>query len=108
MVSAALGIWSVRDAHFARVAAATARVLFVCVIGISIAGCHRTHLFTLEELGCGAGAYPGQPAQRRVARWTELMLGVTQHAALHVGATDVATGHAAVILAHAHHEANVL
>jgi hypothetical protein len=108
MASAAFGTWSVRDRPATRVTAATARLLFVCVIGISIVGCHRTRLYTLEEVGCGAGAYAGQPVQRRAARWPELMLGVTQHAALHEAATDVATGRAAVILAHAHHEANVL
>ena len=71
------------------------RLLFMCV---AIGGCHHTHLSTREEVGCGVGAYPGQPVQRRAARWPEPMLGIEQHAALHVEATDVATGRAAVPL----------
>ncbi len=72
------------------------RMLCVCVIAIG--GCHRAHVYTGEESGCGVGAYPGQRVQRGVARWPEPMLGVAQRAALHVGATDVATGRAAAPL----------
>ena len=72
------------------------RVLFAGAIGI--ASCHQTQTYTSEELGCGAGAYAGQPAQYRLAQWPEPLLGFAQHAALHVAASDVATDRAAVPL----------
>ena len=66
------------------------RALFVGVIGVG--GCRATHVYTLEETGCGVGAYPGYPVQRRAARWPEPTLGLAQQAGLHVEATDAATG----------------
>lgn len=79
-----------------RVRNVVSRVLIVGVIGVD--GCRAPHLYTLEELGCGAGAYPGHPVQRGAALWPEPMLGLAQHAALHVEATDAATGRPAVPL----------
>ena len=65
---------------------------------VGIAGCRRPHIYTLAELGCGAGAYPGSPVQRGAAGWPEPLLGIAQHAGLHVQATDAATGRAATQL----------
>ena len=72
------------------------RMLRVCMIGI--AGCHQTHVYTPAELGCGAGAYAGQPAVHRAAQWPDPSLALNQRAGLFVGATDVASGRAAVPL----------
>ena len=77
------------------------RVAQSCVllaIAASIVGCHRGRAYTSQELGCGEGAYPGQPVHWRAAQWPDPTLGRTQHAGLHVDATDAATGRAAVPL----------
>ncbi len=72
------------------------RVLVVGVIAVG--GCRATRVYTPRELGCGAGAYPGHPLQRGAARWPEPLLGIAQHAALHIGATDAAGGRPAAPL----------
>ena len=60
--------------------------------------CHRGRGYASPEPGCGAGAYSGAPVQRRVAQWPDPSLDRTQSAGLYVGATDAATGRAAVPL----------
>lgn len=75
---------------------AVSRAMFVFVF--CVFGCHRPRVSTRAESGCGAGAYPGQPAQRRAALWPDPLLGVARHAALHVTATDAATGEPATPL----------
>ena len=76
--------------------AALSGVLLAIMVGS--VSCHRGRVYTSEELGCGAGAYPGQPIHWRAAQWPDPTLGRTQHAGLYVGATDAATGRAAVPL----------
>ena len=72
------------------------RLSLLCALGVS--GCQRPHIYTLAELGCGAGAYPGRPLGGGAARWPEPLLGIAQRSALHVDAHDAGTGRPAVPL----------